>query len=51
MLQKERYGYVEDNKIIGKRCIEKMNSIFGKLCFTVKIIKGKKVIYRKLNIV
>lgn len=51
MLQKEQYDYMEDNKIIGKRCIEKMNSIFGKLCFMVKIIKGKKVIYRKLNIV
>lgn len=32
MLQKERYGHIEDNKTTGKRCNEKMNSVFGKLC-------------------
>lgn len=36
MLQKEQYGHIEDSKTTGWRCIEKMISVFGKLCLINK---------------
>lgn len=54
MLQKEQYGRIEDSKTTGWRCIEKMISVFGKLClankYTTKVSlqnRKKEVICRK----